>query len=274
MARELRLPSGVWGKIALQTARHLLVTVLASVCGCYVALEIFSQGIGTTGFIVSIVAPIFLGGPAMFYMSLKHHELESAYRELEHAAAHDSLTQCLNHGAFVDATTTRLARMGRTESAMLVVDADYFKSINDLYGHANGDIALKLIVSAIRSSVRPDAVVGRLGGEEFGIFLPDTDFEAARASASAICRTVSAIQFQVKNQRCSLSVSIGGAVCSDDPGFNRLFRTADERLYWVKANGRNNTDIAVIASRPEAEVSAPLQQTGLVYRGQPVARSA
>ncbi len=248
----------------------MLVAVFASVAISYLILETFSQGIGDIGLVAAIVAPLVLGGPMVFYMSLKHHELELAYQRLEAAAARDSLTNCFHHGAFVEAVTTHLSREDIPGGALLVVDADHFKSINDRFGHASGDTALKLIVASIRAVIRPHDVLGRLGGEEFGVFLPGATMDQARAIADTIRLSVKTIEFDAGEQTCMLSVSIGGGVFADRIQFNELFRIADARLYKVKQSGRNATDIVMVPPRPANQ--AQPQLTELVYRGQRVMR--
>lgn len=250
MAREFSLPRQAWADIAWRTARHMVVAVLISVAVSFALLEVFSQGLGGTGLVAAIVAPLVLGGPMVFFLSMRHVELQLAYDRLEAAAARDSLTNCLNHGAFVDAVTDALGDPTSHGGTLLVVDADHFKSINDRFGHASGDAALKLIVAAIRASVRASDIVGRLGGEEFGIFLPGAGQLEATRIAEAIRRAVQMIEFDAGEERCTLSVSVGGAVSAEAIGFGELFRSADQRLYGVKKAGRNNIDIVAIPPRP------------------------
>lgn len=250
MARKFRLPRHAWAGIARRTARHMAVAVAISVAVSFLLLETFSQGLGEIGLVAAIVAPLVLGGPMVFYMSMRQVELQLAYDRLEAAAARDSLTNCLNHGAFVDAVTTALDDANGRGAALLVVDADHFKSINDRFGHASGDTALKLIVAAIRSSAGPADIIGRLGGEEFGVFLPGADAVGAIRTAEAIRRAVQTIEFDAGGAGCTLSVSVGGAVSTGATGFGELFRSADQRLYKVKEAGRNNVDILDMTPRP------------------------
>lgn len=270
MARDFRLPRHAWAGIAWRTARHMAFAVVISVAVSFVLLETFSQGLGNIGLLAAIVAPLVLGGPMVFYMSMRQVELQLAYERLEAAAARDSLTNCFNHGAFVDAVTGALENTAGHGGALLVVDADHFKSINDRFGHASGDTALKLIVAAIRASVGASDIIGRLGGEEFGVFLPGAGPIGAGRTAEAIREAVQMIEFDAGEESCTLSVSVGGAVTSEPTGFSELFRSADQRLYRVKETGRNNIDILVMPPRP-ANVTTPGQRTTeLIYRGQKI----
>lgn len=274
MAREFRLPRQAWAGIIGRTLGHMAVAVVISVVISYIILEVFSQGIGQIGLIVAIIAPLALGGPMVFYMSVRQFELQMAYDRLEAAAARDSLTNCLNHGAFVDAVSLALADEQAGGGTLLVIDADHFKSINDRYGHASGDTALKLIVAAIRSSVGPLDIIGRLGGEEFGVFLPAANAEQAQRTAETIRQSVQMIEFDAAGTKaCVLSVSIGGTVAAEPVDFGVIFKSADEQLYKVKESGRNGVSLVVLLPRPTA-TTAIKEPTGLVYRGQEVKRIA
>ncbi|WMT86298.1 GGDEF domain-containing protein [Pelagibacterium sp. 26DY04] len=274
MTREFRLPRHAWVSIAARTARHMVFAVAISVAVSYLLLETFSQGIGEIGLIAAIVAPLVLGGPMVFYMSMRQFELQMAYDRLEQAAARDSLTNCFHHGAFVEAVTASLGDAANGGGALLMIDADHFKSINDRFGHASGDTALKLIVSAIRSSMDRPNIIGRVGGEEFGVFLPGASAEHAAHIAETIRRAVLAIQFDTGGQVCTLSVSIGGAVVKEPVQFGDLFRLADERLYKVKAGGRNNIDIVAMPVKTAAPNRPAATAHDLVYRGQKIKQSA
>lgn len=275
MTGEFRLPRQALAGIAARTARHMAVAVIVSVIVSHLLLETFSQGLGEVGLIAAIVAPLVLGGPMVFYMSVRQFELQMAYDRLEKAAARDSLTNCLHHGAFVEAVTAALMNASGAGGALLVIDADHFKAVNDNFGHASGDTALKLIVAAIRASVGSSDIIGRLGGEEFGVFLPKAGTEAARQTSETIRRGVKAIEFDVSGQSCTLSVSIGGAVAEKTADFGDLFRLADERLYKVKQAGRDNIDIVAMpaSDHPPAQAKAPIAND-LLYRRQATKRWA
>jgi diguanylate cyclase len=123
--------------------------------------------------------------------------------------------------------------------ALLVVDADYFKGINDRYGHSNGDVALKLIAERLKEEVRANDLVGRIGGEEFGVFLPRVDAASALEIAERIRRAVAHSAFAPSGVPAPISVSIGAAVFHGPISYERLFATADSLLYEAKYLGRN-----------------------------------
>lgn len=238
----VKLPRQDWKYVIRRTAFHTAFSVLASVAVCTVLLDTFSGGIDRFGMAAAILAPILLGGPMLFMMFYKQRQLERAYAELAATAARDSLTGCLNHGGFVSAVAALLqAGQGGT---LLVIDADHFKAINDRFGHAVGDTALQSIAGAIRDHAGEQAIVGRLGGEEFGVFAPETDIAIARLLGERIRAAVETLTLETAEPGYNLSVSIGGAVSRGDALFDALFRSADAALYRVKEGGRNAVSIA------------------------------
>mgnify|MGYP001350172479 CR=1 FL=1 len=192
--------------------------------------------------ISATVLPIVLAGPLFLYLTLKLRELAIVNHKLRNLASTDTLTACLNRGAFSTIVEGWLEpnRTGAGQTgALLVIDADHFKEINDRYGHDQGDEALRTIASAIRSAVRGGDFVGRMGGEEFGVFLPGASDSSARAVAERIRTSVCRAEFRAGGKPCPLSVSVGCASFDKTVGFSELFRVADERLYMAKKAGRN-----------------------------------
>jgi diguanylate cyclase (GGDEF)-like protein len=132
------------------------------------------------------------------------------------------------------------SRRRTDRGALLIIDADHFKKINDSYGHLTGDRALLDIAAAISTGVRAGDVLGRIGGEEFGAFLVGASDEEAIRVAERIRREVEAIRFQpIDGRLLPLTVSIGGTPCGSDANVSELMRAADQRLYEAKNRGRN-----------------------------------
>ena len=165
-------------------------------------------------------------------------ELSIANNRLRIMAATDGLTACLNRTAFAAQVDARVQPEQRA-GALLIVDADHFKRINDRVGHQAGDAALELIAETLRSAVRAGDIVGRLGGEEFGIFLPNIDPVAADRVAERVRLAVGEIAFIAGGKRHPLAVSIGGVVFDGSASLETLFSQADDRLYHAKQAGRN-----------------------------------
>lgn len=139
---------------------------------------------------------------------------------------------------------------------MLIIDADNFKSVNDHFGHDRGDEALIAIAKAIKDMLREPDLVGRLGGEEFGVFLPGASREQAELVAERIRQNVTAARFTPNGHTHPLSVSVGGAVFEKELPFAELFRLADQQLYAAKQSGRNRVAIAPIRPGPISLVAA------------------
>jgi diguanylate cyclase (GGDEF)-like protein len=154
----------------------------------------------------------------------------------------DDLTKVLNRRHFLDSLKTEFRRAQRHNRplAVLMIDADDFKQINDRHGHSAGDDVLRAMAERCRGAVREGDIVGRVGGEEFAVALTDTDMTGAIETAERLCREVAAEPFAVGGDKLHLTVSVGVAArraLDSDPG--DLLRFADRALYAAKANGRN-----------------------------------
>jgi diguanylate cyclase (GGDEF)-like protein len=126
-----------------------------------------------------------------------------------------------------------------------MIDVDHFKKVNDTYGHAVGDIALRKIAGALQRSVRSIDVVGRLGGEEFVAVLPETGEESAAHVAERLRADVASEKIAVDElQNLSLTISIGGAILIPGETLTQLLTRADQSLYQAKAAGRNRVVFA------------------------------
>lgn len=204
--------------------------------------------------ISATVLPIVLGVPLFFHLSLRMRGLAITNRRLGLVARTDSLTSCLNRGAFTAKVDTQLSEGGQTEGALLMIDADNFKLINDLFGHDAGDNALMIIARSIRGVLRAGDLVGRMGGEEFAVFLPGVDQHATEAVAERIRRAVSVAAFAPNERPHQLAVSIGGAVFAERTSFTELFRIADQRLYGAKHAGRNRAIIVHADDQPPIDL--------------------
>lgn len=236
------LPKRAWLRIYRVTGALTALSVAISIILTNVIMEIFSAGINVQGLSVSIIMPIALGTPMVFFLMLRHEQLRHANTQLETLATTDWLTNCLNRGAFTHAVTSHIESRRRgpdSQGALLIIDADDFKGVNDRFGHDAGDQALTLMAAAIRDAVRPTDIVGRLGGEEFGVFLPGADLALAEAFADRIGTAVAAIPFAPEGSNCPLAVSVGSATYEPTNRFRDLYRRADARLYEAKKTARD-----------------------------------
>jgi two-component system, cell cycle response regulator len=163
-------------------------------------------------------------------------------RLLLHAATCDELTDLWNRRMILHQLSCELnrTRHERHSLAVAMVDIDLFKTVNDTFGHAAGDFALRDIAASLRSQLRSYDFIGRYGGEEFLILLPGCDRKEGADIARRICQTIASKPIRIGELKVPVTVSIGLASTSD-VGFDSatLIATADQALYQAKENGRN-----------------------------------
>ncbi len=193
----------------------------------------------------SLVPPIFIGTPVYYLLVRKIRSLTFRARRLELRAKRDGMTRCLNKTAFHHEVVHYLGGKSdpRQHGALLIIDADHFKAINDTYGHDAGDKALKFIAEKLRGVVRRTDTIGRIGGEEFGVLLRDADLRDAAAVAERIRSSINLSDVPGAEPGARLSVSVGGTVFDDEVSFTDIFKAADTRLYTAKTQGRNRVDV-------------------------------
>lgn len=166
---------------------------------------------------------------------------------IEEMAMRDPLTGIANRRQFFDAGAGEFSRSQRNRHALsvMMLDLDHFKNINDHWGHPSGDIVLRHIAGIVAGSLRRQDTVGRLGGEEFAVILPETDAPEARIIAERIRSAVEATtSMRAENgDTMTITVSVGlatMAIAGTAPeSFDALLSRADQRLYRAKAQGRN-----------------------------------
>lgn len=245
---KLNLSPQSWGRVIVTT---LAGTVVCIAVAFYVDSFNFTDMDNATrlrAMVSDLFIPTVLAVPIIFFLSSKLRELAIAHQRLAIYASTDSLTQVMNRAAFstlVEAYLTEIRGM-QVRGALLIIDADNFKSVNDRYGHDRGDEALIAIATAIKSMVRAPDIVGRLGGEEFGVFLPGATSDQAAGVAERIRQSVSDAKFLPAGAAHHLSVSVGGAVFGRPLAFHELFRFADQQLYQAKRGGRNQVAVAPV----------------------------
>lgn len=157
-------------------------------------------------------------------------------------ATTDELTGFYNRRYFIESANKELKRTERYDRhfSLLMLDIDHFKKINDSYGHAAGDLALRHLASIINKNLREVDITGRLGGEEFCILLPDTKLDNAVLLAERLKKNIESAPLKSYDKAITLTVSIGvTAYSSDTNNIDELLKRADEGLYEAKALGRN-----------------------------------
>jgi diguanylate cyclase (GGDEF)-like protein len=156
---------------------------------------------------------------------------------------------------------------------MLIIDIDHFKRINDQYGHPEGDEALKLVAARLRAEVHEPAFIGRLGGEEFVVVIPDAGVEACQQLAERFRESVLTIDTRRWLADRRLTVSIGMTVSKaggDTP--SHMLQRADAALYEAKRAGRNCVRQQLPAPEPGAPAKTSTTKSGVDLLSEPVAR--
>src|SRR6478735_9309771 len=181
--------------------------------------------------------------------------------ELRHktAAMTDPLTGLLNRRAFLqDAEVLLQQQVARDRPiAVLLIDLDHFKSINDRFGHAVGDKVLQVFARTVRAALRQTDLIGRLGGEEFTVVLADASMDNAYLVADRLRRTFAANAAVIDGEALHATASIGVSVIVDPrQDLAKLITLADQALYLAKARGRNRVEVAPIEVREERVGSA------------------
>ena len=170
-------------------------------------------------------------------------------KKLEHVVRKDGLTGILSREAFLDDFRSELASTDeetRLQDAFLIVDADFFKRINDTHGHVAGDRALVAITNALKKGVRSTDSIGRLGGEEFAIHLRNVSHERAQEVAERIRQLVIAASPEADIPDLKLTVSIGAVTFRKKRDVVDLLIAADKLLYRAKNNGRDRVELSTI----------------------------
>ncbi len=185
-----------------------------------------------------VVAAAIMPILSMSAMLMVHDALLADARE---AANHDFLTGALSRQGFEVLARRHVGRLQRQARplALLILDLDHFKHINDTLGHAGGDAVLRAFVQMAHAQLRPTDVLGRIGGEEFALLLPETDCDSAMHLAERLRNAAAAQAVMVGAQVCRYSLSGGVAAWQPGESFDRLSARADHALYDAKHQGRN-----------------------------------
>lgn len=186
-----------------------------------------------------------------FLMVFERHE-----NRLVRAATVDSLTNLLNRAGFSQLSNRQLQRSHRDGKpvSLLVMDLDYFKKVNDHYGHEAGDAVLRAFAQAARAALRPTDLVARSGGEEFWALLPKTDLAEACRIAQRVCDSFRETRVPFDGQQIAATASIGVAeVALQTETIQATLARADQALYAAKHAGRDR----VVAAEPPSRGTAP-----------------
>ncbi|SAK60364.1 diguanylate cyclase [Caballeronia arationis] len=181
-------------------------------------------------------------------------QLQAANTLLSAEARHDALTGALSRRYFLDTLRheVELARAAGTPLSVAIADLDYFKQINDRFGHASGDRALEHFVEVCRAQLRPSDAIGRLGGEEFGLLLPQTSLADAQAVLERLRKRFHHEHCAHLPEEAALSVSIGITELAEGDATEWILSRADLALYEAKSRGRDRSEVRPADSMPPA----------------------
>jgi len=187
-----------------------------------------------------------IGAVEIFNESADGSDVQREISELRDLAMHDALTGVPNRRHFEMSTRSRIAELagyGR-RFGLLIADIDRFKLVNDLHGHATGDIALRTVARTLLESSRGGDNIARFGGEEFALTITDVDEASLRAIAERFRVLVERSRVTANGQDLQVTISIGGAIAEVGDTAETLFERADAALYRAKEGGRNRVVLA------------------------------
>jgi len=251
---------GAWlvvGALGFQTLVFALRIGLVGISS-WVGAELMQSSAVQTLTFMSTFAVVLVASMGFVFMAR-----DRADEDNRRLAAVDSLTGVANRRALIAALDREVARASRqhTPMALMMVDIDHFKHVNDRYGHPAGDRVLCSVVNVLRQRVRAQDLVGRYGGEEFMVLLPDTGLVGAEQLAHELCKAVEESRCPadgVPGPGIAVTVSIGvfGGRLESGDSWDMLIAAADRALYQAKNNGRNRVEVATDLRRPSAQLAA------------------
>ncbi|GAB4217811.1 MAG: hypothetical protein Fur007_21100 [Rhodoferax sp.] len=192
-----------------------------------------------------LMTAALVAGAARYVVQTHRHKaaLESLNAALAQQARTDALTGCANRRAFMQALDTEhdRAQRYRTDFCVLSLDVDFFKRVNDTHGHAAGDQVLKHLVVTLQQHLRDADTLGRIGGEEFCILLPQTSAQGGMAMAERLRAAVAASAASFDDLNIAITISVGGSAWTAEttPSTQALLAQADDAMYRAKQTGRN-----------------------------------
>jgi diguanylate cyclase (GGDEF)-like protein len=177
------------------------------------------------------------------------NKLESTHEQLKEIARTDPLTGLSNRRDIIEKIEYEQIRFERSKNPFVIIigDLDFFKSINDRYGHDCGDYVLKEVAQIMRSTIRKQDIVSRWGGEEFLLLLPETPIEGGKVAAEKVRKKIEKSNLKYNNDLLSVTITFGVSVYNSVMDIDDCIKKADQALYNGKHKGRN----CVVALKPE-----------------------
>ncbi|MEP9395940.1 GGDEF domain-containing protein [Mesorhizobium sp. KR2-14] len=211
------------------------------------------------GIVMSIALPVLIGVPMFAAIGLKLRELRSLRNELNRSASYDRITDCYHGDVFSSLVERRVS--ARTmkpgaQGALLIVNAEHLGSIIQQHGFSWGNEALRLVANTIRSSLRRDDFVGRIGMTEFAIFLHHASEEDAVEVGRRIRNEVAKVYFAPEGEKDILTVRVGGVAFDGAVGFTEMLRAAGFQMSPAERKP-NEVEVTRLGS-PSVEASRPV----------------
>jgi diguanylate cyclase (GGDEF)-like protein len=181
-------------------------------------------------------------------LNTQNETLQEMNEKLERLSVTDGLTGLFNHRHFWNLLNSELTRANlyKGDIALIVLDVDDFKKINDHFGHSVGDLLLQSIANTIKETIRETDIASRYGGEEFAILLPDTDREGVGKAAEKIRSAIASMPFTVPDTGIATRVTVSLGVSVFDGNRRDFFNAADRALYISKSKGKNQVNFALV----------------------------
>lgn len=251
-ADELRILwffTNVPGVFILLGQRAGWVITLGSAVGMVLINPHLSHPYSPNAIATGFLGMLFLGFTFQAFANRSMSYLRRMYdfnAQLDALASHDPLTGVMNARAYYNACEQQIhaAQRSGQSFAVLFVDLDHFKSINDAYGHAAGDEVLRTVAQTLQGHLRASDLLGRIGGEEFSVFLAGTELAGAKQVAEQLRHAVEACEPRAGEVQLRVTASIGVAARGTSaPSMKLIQQQADEAMYLAKKAGRNRVSI-------------------------------
>lgn len=238
-------------KFIIKNNKFLLVALSTSVSVVFtliILVVIFSEmqeQIRLADVIVAITAPLLIASLVTWYLFSLIADISAQEKKMRELATYDHLSQCLSKKVFLDQVTKAIENTKEMGSsfALLMIDIDFFKKINDKFGHVAGDCIIKKFAQILIDNSRHSDIVGRYGGDEFMIFVRDTNQESILTFADILRKKVESAEFTFEGKTIRLTTSIGLHLCdasnNDVANLSELIQQTDLALYESKHMGRN-----------------------------------
>ena len=220
-----------------------LFSILFSIMGNLVVSYCMDLTIDLRASILSILMPLIIAPSVSWYIMGLYIKISLMEKKFELLSTYDTLTGVMTRMAFLAHSETlyRLMQRNGASFSLVYIDLDDFKKINDTYGHSGGDEVLKSFGTLMRENVRKSDLIGRLGGEEFSLALPNTDVKSAEGLLNKIRQHVADTIVQYGDQTIGYTISVGITSSSHqgEQSLDTLIKDADKALYRAKELGKN-----------------------------------